>query len=165
MPVVPSSCWTRVFRQIVIQLKNNSDISSAFGARMRTWDGSDIDATPFVPGTGAPILRLTPQPKDVNWYSEGAQWGTLNIMVEIAVQSLNIDNLVDLYDLLVSALLPDGPSSVLGNPNFRMDLVQQGAENGEIVFAEPAFDPRPAKQPVFVFLAFGRMYIKVIRPN
>jgi hypothetical protein len=152
-----TSVWTAVFRKIVAQLEADPDVTRVVGKdRLRSWKGVPADKAPFAPAVGAPIVRLTPQPQSVEWYSEDAQAGTLTVLVELAVASLCIDDVADLWDLIVAALGPcDG---------FALALIPLGAETGEIVFSEPAFDARPDAEPEGTFLATGRFQLKVIRP-
>lgn len=152
------SVWTGVFRRIAQQLKSDPDFNRVVGKdRLRSWEGVPGDKTPFVPATGAPVVRLTPQPAGVDWYSADSQAGTLNVLVEIAVASLSIDDVLDLWDLIVQALRP-------GNGTWSLDLVALGAETGEIVFGDPAFDAQPAAEPDGIFLASGRFSLRVVRP-
>ncbi len=160
------SVWTRVFRRIVQQVQNDPEIKRVFGMSIRSWTGdpNGSDKDPMEPSLGKPIVRLTPQPQNVSWYSESEQWGTLHVQVELAIASLAIDDTIDAYDLFVSALRPDTPSvGGDGGGNFGLDLVSLGAETGEIVFSDPAFDPRPDAQPTGYFLAVGGFRLQVIR--
>jgi hypothetical protein len=76
--------------------------------------------------------------------------------VELAVQSLCIDDIADLYDLIVQALRP-------GNGTLALDLVGLGAETGEVVFSDPAFDAQPGADPEGMFMATGRFQLRVVR--
>ena len=157
------SVWTKVFRRIVQQLENDPDVRRVVGcANIRSWKGIPGDKAPFEPGQGQPVVRLTPNPQGVDWYSPDMQAGTLYVLVELAVPSLCVDDVADLWDLIVHALLPGGPS-VGGNPSFAFDLNQLGAETGEIVFSDPAFDPSPEKEPEGVFVAVGRFHLRLLR--
>jgi hypothetical protein len=98
----------------------------------------------------------------VDWYSPDIQAGTLWVLVELAVRSLCVDDVSDLWDVLVHALLPSGPS-VGDGTSFALDLVELGAETGEIVFSDPAFDPRPWEEPEGVFLAQGHFHLRLLR--
>lgn len=159
----PQSVWTNVFRRIVQQVKNDPEVKRTFGGRIRSWEGTTTDKDPFTPSLGQPILRLTPQPSGVDWYSEDAQYGTLNVRVEIAVSSLCVDDAVDLWDLLVSALRPGGPTVGTDNPDFAQDLVNLGAETGELTFASPAFNPNTDADSSGYFFATGGFYVRCIR--
>jgi hypothetical protein len=150
------SVWTKVFRRIVQQLKTDPDIRRVIGDNLRTWDGVPADKAPFVPQDGKPVLRLTPQPRNVEWYSPDTQRGTLVVFVELGVSSLSIDDVNDVYDLVVQALRP-------GNGTLSLDLVAAGAETGEIVFDDPAYDPRPAAEPEGQFFAVGSFGLEVLR--
>jgi hypothetical protein len=157
------SVWTRVFRRIVQQLENDPDVKRVVGlANLRSWKGIPGDKAPFEPLQNAPIVRLTPNPANVDWYSPDMQAGTLWVLVELAIPSLCVDDVSDLWDVIVHALLPGGPS-VGGGTSFQFDLVGFGAETGEIVFSDPAFDPKPAHEPEGVFLAEGKMHLRLLR--
>jgi hypothetical protein len=161
---MPSSVWTKVFRVIVQQLENDAVIKRVVGTEnLRSWKGVQADKAPFVPSSSAPVVRLTPQPRSVDWYSPDASKGTLVVIVEEGVQSLCIDDTTDLYDVIVTALQPDSP--VLGTSlTFAQALVSAGAETGEIVFGEPAYDPRPDADAEGQFFATGQFALEVIRP-
>jgi hypothetical protein len=90
------------------------------------------------------------------------QAGTLAVAVELAVMSLCVDDVADLWDVLVAALVPDGPS-VGGGTSFALDLMTLGAETGEIVFSDPAFDARPADEPEGYFFAAGKLHLRLLR--
>jgi hypothetical protein len=153
------SAWTKVFRRIVRQLEQDADVRRVVGVQnIRSWKGEPGDKAPFEPSSSAPVVRLTPMPRGVDWYSEDAQAGDLTVAVEIAVQSLCIDDVTDLWDLLVAAL------SAAHDP-FTRDLVAAGAETGQVVFSDPAFDPQPAAKPEGQFFAAGSFRLKVIRPD
>jgi hypothetical protein len=154
----PQSVWSAVFRRIVRQLKDDPDVRRVVGAQnLRSWEGVPADKAPLTPGAGAPLVRVTPQPDHVGWYSPDAQVGLLIVRVELAVLSLCIDDVIDLWDLLVGALQP-------GDGTLASDLVALGAETGEIVFTDPATDPRPDASPEGQFLAQGYFALNVLRP-
>jgi hypothetical protein len=157
------SVWTKVFRRIIQQLENDPDVKRVVGLQnLRSWKGVPGDKAPLEPSQNAPVVRLTPNPRDVDWYSPDMHAGTLAVLVEMAVPSLCVDDVSDLWDVLVHALLPSGPS-VGGGSNFELDLAGLGAETGEIVFSDPAFDPRPWEKPEGVFLAQGHFHLRLLR--
>jgi hypothetical protein len=157
-----TSVWSAVFRRIVQQLEADPDILRVIGKdNLRSWKGVPGDRNPFEPSAGKPVVRLTPQPAGVDWYSPDAQLGTLNVLVEIAVQSLCVDDVADLWETLVQPIRP-GASDPQNN-SFALDLVALGAETGEIVFSDPAFDPKPWDSPEGVFLAAGRFHLRIVR--
>jgi hypothetical protein len=157
-----TSAWTAVFRRVVQQLKDDPDVRRVVGVQnLRSWEGVPADKAPMTPSATAPVIRLTPQPDHVGWYSPDAQSGTLIVRVELAVMSLCIDDVVDLWDLLVAAL---GPGTAGSSGTFSADLVALGAETGEIVFTDPANDPRPDASPEGQFLAQGYFALTVLRP-
>jgi hypothetical protein len=157
------SVWTKVFRRIVQQLENDPDVRRVVGIQnLRSWKGVDGDKAPLVPSQNAPVVRLTPNPRDVEWYSPDMQVGTLAVLVQVAVSSLCVDDVADLWDVLVHALLPGGPS-VCGGTSFELDLVAVGAETGEIVFSEPAFDAKPEHGTQGMFLAEGHFQLQLLR--
>lgn len=163
----PSSCWSLIFRRIIQQLETDPKINAVIGkGNIRSWKGEESDSQAFQPNDKTPSLRLTPQPKGVDWYDPSSQSGTLVILVEIACQSLCIDDPIDLYDMLVTSLSPSGRALTSG-VDFSQDLINPPlyAETGEIVFADPAFDPKPAAEPVGYMYAFGRCWLRVIRQN
>jgi hypothetical protein len=153
----PACAWTKVFRRIVQQVEADPDLRRVIGLdNIRSWKGVPGDRNPFAPGDSAPVLRLTPQPRNVSWYSPDTQMGTLCVTVEVAVRSLSIDDVADLYDLIVAALRPSDSRLV-------QDLVDLGAETGEIVFSDPAFDAQPGAEPEGAFFAAGRFQLRVAR--
>jgi hypothetical protein len=154
------SVWTKVFRRIVQQLENDPDIRRVIGVdNIRSWKGVPADKAPFAPSATGPVMRLTPNPSNVDWYSPDTQSGVLSVLVEIAINSLSIDDVSDVWDLIVQALRPGN----LGAPGLAQDLVGLGAETGEIVFADPALDPQPAAKPEGQFLAAGRFHLRLLR--
>lgn len=151
------SVWTKVFRRLVQQLKTDPEFKRVVGIEnLRSWEGVAGDKDPFAAPGAKPVVRLTPQPRGVDWYSEDSQAGTLYVLVEMCVQSLCIDDVADLYDLVVAALRP-------GNGSLMQELIALGAETGEIVFSDPAFDPQPGTDAEGYFLASGHFQLKLIR--
>jgi hypothetical protein len=161
----PSSVWSLIFRRIVQQVENDANIKRVVGlANVRSWKGVPADKSPFEPSSSAPVIRLTPNPMHVDWYSPDAQAGELYVLVELAVQSLSIDDVADLWDIVVQALQPGGAAVSPGTVCFSQDLVALGAETGEIVFSDPAFDAKPEDSAEGWFLAIGRFRLRVLRP-
>ena len=108
----PSSVWSKVFRRIVLQLENDPFVKRVVGDNLRSWKGVPGDKAPFEPKANAPVVRLTPQPRNVDWYSPDMQCGDLWVQVELGVQSLCIDDMADLWDILVNAITASGPRSI-----------------------------------------------------
>jgi hypothetical protein len=158
----PSSVWSKVFRRIVLQLENDATVRRAVGIdNIRSWKGVDGDKSPFEPKPNAPVLRLTPQPRNVDWYSPDMQAGELWVQVEMGLVSLCIDDVADLWDVVVNAIRP-GVLDTAGHL-FALDLVALGAETGEIVFSDPAFDPQPFAEPEGCFFAAGHFRLRMLR--
>lgn len=158
-----TSAWTAVFRRIVQQLSNDPDFRRVVGPQnLRSWAGVPTDKAPLNPTATAPIVRLTPQPMGVEWLDPSSQYGTLNVMVELAIQSLCVDDVIDLWDTIVTALESDRADAA-GTPFF-LDLGALGATTGEILFSDPAIDPRPDASPEGYFYAQGRFHLAVQRP-
>jgi hypothetical protein len=159
----PQSVWTKVFRRIVQQAENDPAVRRVVGPNIRSWKGVQSDRTPMEPSSDAPVLRLTPQPRNVEWYSPNAQLGQLYVQVEIAVQSLCIDDVADLWDIVVQSLQPSGPALPSTGISFAQDLIALGAETGEIVFSDPAFDAQPFAEPEGIFFAAGHFRLRCLR--
>jgi hypothetical protein len=159
-----ASVWTKVFRRIVQQLENDANVKRFVGraGNLRSWKGEPGDKAPFAPSQNAPVVRLTPNPAAVDWYSPDMQAGTLWVLVEMAVPSLCVDDVSDLWDTIVNALVPGGPS-VGGGASFALDLAGLGAETGEIVFSDPAVNPKPFEEPEGVFFAEGKVHLRILR--
>ena len=68
--------------------------------------------------------------------------------VELAIATLCVDDVADLWDLIGWALRP-------GNDGFGQALIAAGAETGEIVFSDPAATPNPDSEPEGTFIAVG----------
>ncbi len=143
------------------QLKNDATIRRVVGLdNLRSWEGTSGDKAPFVPSSNAPVVRLTPQPRNVDWYSADSQGGFLHVDVELAIQSLCIDDVADLWDVIVQAIRPTALNAT-GGP-LRDDLVALGAENGEITFNEPAFTAKIDSDEGF-FFGTGQFRIELLR--
>ena len=159
----PTSVWTKVFRRIVQQLETDANVRRVVGDNLRSWKGVPADKAEFAPTSAAPVVRLTPQPQGVEWYSPDEQVGTLFVQVEIGVQTLCIDDVIDVWDLIVGALQPGGASIPVGGVDFARDLVNVGAETGDIVFSDPAFNPRPDASDEGFFFAAGHFRLRLLR--
>jgi hypothetical protein len=157
-----SSVWSAVFRRIVLQVTTNAPVLRIVSAdRIRSWAGSPTDGQPLKPAEGRPMVRLTPSPRGVDWYSPDMQKGWLDVVVEVAVQTYCVDDPIDLWDLVVDALKP-GALDTKGN-GFALDLVALGAETGEIVFADPVVDTGIGSEPANIMVATGKFTLAVLR--
>lgn len=153
----PSSVWSRVFRRIATEVEVDPELRRVVPPRnFRSWKGVPDDRNPFQPSLGSPLIRLTPNPTGVGWYSPGEQSGTLVVKVELAIMSTCIEDVSDLWDMVVTACKPS-------KFQFTRDLIAEGAETGEIVFSDPAIDSNPEAGPEGFFLAIGRFRLVVIR--
>lgn len=151
------SAWIKVFRKVIATLETDPDFRRVVGQdSLRSWSGIPGDKAPMEPSLGRPVVRLTPNPSAVEWYDPSSQVGTLSVRVEVVVQSLCVDDCIDLYDLIEQALLP-------GRGTLRQELVALGAETGEIVFSDPAFDPKPEVEPDGYIVGEGRFHIRILR--
>lgn len=160
----PTSVWTAVFRRIIQQLKNDPAVKRVVGLEnLRSWEGVPGDKNEFVPTSNAPVVRLTPWPQGVDWYSPDLQAGTLSVRIELGVQTLCIDDVADLWDIIVAALQPGGTPVPSTGTDFAQDLVTLGAETGEIVFSDPAFDPQPQASDDGFFFAAGHFRLRLLR--
>lgn len=151
-----ASNFTKVFRRIVAQLHHDNRFRGVIGGGLRSWDGSDVDRQLATPSLGKPIVRLTPIPTGVTWLDESSQVGTLGVRVEIFVAGTCIDDVIDLWDAIVTALRP-------ADDVFTLALKGLGAETGEILFANPAVDAKPEKQPAGELLGTGLFQLAVYR--
>jgi len=157
----PETNQTKVFRRIVQQLKNDPTVKRLVGPNLRSWEGVTADKSPFAPSANAPVVRLTPNPVDEDWYSPDAAVETLWVKVELGISSTCVDDVTDLWGVLRSALLPNGPS-VGGGTSFGLDLAAVGAETGEIVFGAPGIAPRPEASPEGTMYGEGRFYLRIV---
>lgn len=151
----PISAWTAVFRAIVAKLDADvafRDVVSDF----RHWFGIDGDKHPMVPRVGSPVVRLTPNPGGVDWYDPSSQIGVLNVLVEMTISSSCVDDVIDLWDVIVSALAP-------ADNAFCQALIALGAETGEITFHDPAITYNPENTPEGYFYGRGGFRLRVQR--
>jgi hypothetical protein len=155
------SVWTAVYRRIVRQLTTDPALKN-LSVQWRTYDGNPNDRQPLTPTFGKPIVRLTPKPRSVDWYSPDLQRGWLDVECEIAVATESADDPIDLHDYIVQAVRP-GATDSQGNP-FALDLAALGAETGEIIFHAPAFADSPAGQPSGILIAVGVFTLAIMRP-
>lgn len=151
----PTSVYSQVFRRIVKQLETDSRFRSAVGD-LRSWRGQPNDAAPLTPSAGRPIVRLTPRPQQGAWYSPDTQVVSLIIHVEFAIASYAVEDVLDLWDLLEAALRP-------GVGTLAQDLVALGAETGEILFSDPAYDHKREEKAQAYWDAIGQFKLDVLR--
>lgn len=154
---INASVWSKVYRAVVQKIKTNSDVKRVAKDRVYSWDGTLDDRADWAPSVGHPEIQLTPITTGVGWYDPSSQAGTLTVKVEIAVSSLCIDDAMDLFDAIATAVAP------FGNDDFVRTLESLGAETGEIVFDTPAYDASPNTNPLGYFVATGSFRLKVIR--
>jgi hypothetical protein len=152
---LPKSSRSRVFRRICQQLITDPVLSSVVKT-WDTWDGAADHASDVV--TLDPLVRLTPQLGPVDWYSPDAQFGDLEIKVEIGVDSFDAGDCLDLWDAFERAIYPyDDAAKQLA---FEAALVGLGCETGQITFSNPA-SIQSAQDGQF--LCLGMMRVKIVR--
>src|SRR5437763_1012268 len=113
--------WSSVYRRICDYLAADPDMQRLVGDGLRTWSGQSGDKNPLAPATGRPIVRTTPQPGGVDWQTPELQTGTLVVKVEIAIASLCVDDVLDLWEVIERPISP-------GVTGLRETLVALGAE-------------------------------------
>lgn len=158
------SPWSAVFRAIVKQITANKPILAVVGSadRIKSWTGLATDAAPLAPTQARPMIRLTPAPRSVEWYSPDSQKGWLDVIVEIAVLTYCVDDPIDVWDLFIGAVGP-GVLNIKGTP-FALDLTEAGAETGEVIFSDPAVDTSIGSLPDGnIMVATGKFTVAVLR--
>lgn len=156
--------WTAIFRAIVRQVTTNKPVLAVVSAdRIRSWEGKPTDPTPLVPVQGRPMIRLTPSPRSVAAFSPDTQEGFLDVVVELAVLTYCVDDPINLWFLLTTALKPNALDA-LGN-TVRQNLVNAGAETGEILFSDPAVDTSIGSEPGNIMVAVGKFSLAVLTPS
>jgi hypothetical protein len=148
--------WSAVFRVVTTQAENDPELRRILGGRLRSWKGEPADRLPLDATSDGPVMRFTPQPRRVSRYSPDATVGNLDVLVEYSVLTLCVDDVMNLWETVVQALTWD-------DDTFRAALVAAGAETGEVEFSDPAYDPRPAADPLGVFNAAGVFTLRVTR--
>ena len=134
---LPESPYASVFRAIEKTLRNDPTLKTAVQpTSWRTWEGKPADKQ-AVPLTGAPGIRLTPDPGADQWWSPDAAVGTLTIHCELFVRGLCIDDVLNLWWAVVRALYPVDQTTKLA---IQAALVAAGAETGLVTFVKPAAD-------------------------
>ena len=161
----PTSVWTAVFRCIVQQLENDPTVKRVIGLQnLRFMEGHPRRQVPDGADQLGPRRAADARAASVEWYSEAAQAGWLHVDVEMALSTLCIDDLADLWDILVNALRP-GAADSKGN-SFAGDLVALGAETGTILFSDPGMAvPPPGDWPEGFMFGRGSFTLRVIREN
>lgn len=149
--------WSRVFRVITTRCKNDLEIQRAVGSGLRIWDNNPLDKTPFIPTDANTVqVRLTPLPRNVQWWSPDSQLGQLVVKTEIAVQSLDITDYMDVWDLVVNTMRPS-------DQDLKRALVAAGAHTGECLFGDPAVDTNPDMVALGYFIATGNFQLDIRR--
>lgn len=154
--------WVVVFRAIVAHLEQDREFARVVGKdRMASWKGVPGDQTPDVPSLGKPIVRLTPMPGDVQWFTPDSQSGMLSVLVELDVATMCVDDVANLWNLISDALQP---GTMSGAVKFSQVLVLSGAETGEILFNNPGFRVVAGKDTEGYFSAEGTFQLRIILP-
>jgi hypothetical protein len=149
--------WVKVFRVIVGQAERDPQLKRVLGPRLRSWKGEAEDKLPMTATADGPVMRFTPRPRSVQRYDESSEYGPLDVLVEFSIQSLAIDDVLNLWGTLCDALART-------NESFLEALIAADAETGEILFASPAYDPQPEAKPEGVFNGQGMFTLSVLRP-
>jgi hypothetical protein len=154
---VPTSVYTMVFRRLVRQLEADTRFRAVVTPdRLMSWKGLPSDGNPLTPAIGKPVVRLTPHPMHGDWYSPDTQVTWLAVDVELTISGYSSDDVCDLWDCLLSALRP-------GAGTLAADLVADGAETGEVLFSDPAFDQKRDENASSSWYSIGRFKLAVLR--
>src|SRR5208282_1711130 len=151
LPVSPRAA---VFRAMETIVRGNSVFQRIVKPdRFRTWQGEPRDIKPFS-YQEAPCLRWTPMNTGEEFRTPDSMSGDLLINCEVLVAGSCVDDLTNLWWLLVKCFYP---SNVAIN-TIVTTLQTAGARSGLVKFSQPAFDPGPDG----VFLAGqGQMKIEI----
>ncbi len=154
--------WTVVFRAIVSHLERDREFARVVGKeRLASWKGLPGDQTPDAPSVGRPIVRLTPMPSGVDWFTPDSQSGMLSVLVELDIATMCVDDCANLWNLISDALQP---GTLEGTTKFSTILVNAGCETGEILFSNPGFMIKAGADAEGYFATQGTFQVRIILP-
>lgn len=134
---IPDSPRTLVFRRLIQFAQANKPLMTLIRpTSWYTWDGDTDNGNPFASGA-MPLIRLTPQGRGVTPITPVRQASPFGIMVDLAVNSFHIDDLLNAWWLFEKALFPGDGSNALLN-------AMQGVypETYDINLESPAVSPQ-----------------------
>jgi hypothetical protein len=151
----------KVFRHTVEFMRSDEALNKAIRTWL-VWDGADIAGVLRQPlSSTVPSLLLEPNIGQMAWYSPDAHSGYLIVKLRMALQSMDADDYLNLWEAIENSLYPyDQRSRQL---LFQQQLRDLGAETGQWEFATPAGTPiNPGDSGSFA--CEGMMRIAVTRP-
>lgn len=155
---LPADVTTRLFRLIETQIRTN-DVLAGCVKTWQTWLGEPGDKLP--PTIGAtPWLCLTPAPSGESWFSPEAQIGILQVRIDAYVRGTCVDDVLNLWGAIRTALSPYARTAVDGGPCFGKKLTDAGAHKGVVLMTHPLVDPAPDPGGDGAFKATGMISVE-----
>lgn len=153
---IPRYVATRAFLEIAANVLE----SPVLRAKVRTWvvPGREMGLTATMAGRGfvvtaemCPILRLWPEPRNMEAQTNTSRQGTLNVAVSLWVATMDPLDCMDLYGQVEAAVSAD---TVVRGKALRARLQAITRASGEIEPSDPAYGRDPDAEG-FVMLAVG----------
>lgn len=158
---LPRGNRAKVFLRIVQQLKTDPVLSTVVKS-WDVWDGQGADQMPDNI-MSCPYIKLLPRLGQVDWYSPDAQFGSMEIQIQMGVEGFDALDCLDLWDAFERAIYPfDDRAKQL---DFEQQLRDDGCETGQITFSTPATIQQMETANVGIhFTLIGTMRVQIIRP-
>ena len=159
IPGLPQGPRSLVYKRIVDQLKTDPILSTVVKTWL-AWTGKPSDGLPGQIEPEMPCVKLTPQLGPGAWYSPDAQFGDLNIAVELGLSTYHAGECLDFQDAIERAIYPyNDRSKQLG---FEQQMRNVGCETGQITFTQPA-SIQQIDGAAGLMVCLGVMSVKIIR--
>lgn len=155
------SARTATFRKIVSILRTDPVMKRVFGDRIYAWDGAPDEAADQVAGEAQPSMRLTPSLGAMTWWSPDTQKGDLIIAVELMIAGLDVDDLLNLWEAIETALYP-ADNTARNKQIYSLQQVSAG-QTGLCTFTMPANAQNPQSRGDENWFAIGQITIPVNR--
>jgi len=153
---LPNDVPTTLYR-ITEQILRDDPTLKAVVKAWQTWDGKPEDRTPSG-STRLPWVCLTPRPTSERWYSPESQTGMLIIQIQANVEGTCIDDAMNLWGAIRSALNGGGDNARRCDINTRLQAA--GAWKGFYLFSDPLYDPSADPAAAAMFEATGAVQIE-----
>lgn len=104
---LPAGAETVAFRAFDLVLRTDPTLSRVVKT-WSSWKGEPLDAVAPCPAT-CPFIQIAPRPAGASWEAEGLHREPLYVSVFVAVTGTDVDELLNLWAAIRSAVFPRDP--------------------------------------------------------
>lgn len=126
----------------------------------QTWNGKATDKAP-PPKQDSPTITLDVDAGSVAFWSPSSLVSDLFINIQLGINSLDLEDVLDLWEAIEDALYPRGDDARTRRLAIQKRLTDAGAHTGLTAFTIPATDRDPEKGDDGRMVSTGQLKIQV----